>query len=184
MPLYTGGDAVAKEQARTAKKRADVKAKNAELRKPKLVGPLVDAMKSVVDTVKANPKVQETAKKVGENLDRTKKNVVNIPKTVKRNVKDAASTKDFLSYDESKPAENVANAKKSFSETMTKVKNLPGIKQFREANSAANQRKAVRDGNRNMKHFKGELSAADIKKHEATAKKNGVHFDVKKGFYI
>ena len=102
--------------------------------------------------------------KVAPNIERTKQTISEIPDRI-----DA----------------NVANAKKSYSEGMDKVKNLSGIKGVLAWNDAANKRKSIKDLNSRMKHRsgRGDMTAADVKRYQKLAKKNGVKFDEVKGFY-
>ncbi len=107
---------------------------------------------------------EEYEEKVAPNIERTKQTISEIPDRI-----DA----------------NVANAKKSYSEGMDKLKNLPGIKGVLAWNDAANKRKSVKDLNSRMKHRsgRGDMTAADVKRYKKLAKKDGVKFDEVKGFY-
>ena len=132
----------------------------------KAAAPKPDTRKTVVSfngpVVKAVKEKYE--EKVAPNIERTKQTISEIPDRI-----DA----------------NVANAKKSYSEGMDKVKNLPGIKGVLAWNDAANKRKSIKDLNSRMKHRsgRGDMTAADVKRYQKLAKKDGVKFDEVKGFY-
>ena len=132
----------------------------------KAAAPKPDTRKTVVSfngpVVKAVKEKYE--EKVAPNIERTKQTISEIPDRI-----DA----------------NAANAKKSYSEGMDKVKNLPGIKGVLAWNDAANKRKSIKDLNSRMKHRsgRGDMTAADVKRYQKLAKKDGVKFDEVKGFY-
>lgn len=155
LPLYTGGEMAEQAVVKQVEKAATPKPKQSGKTELKLDPRVKETAKEVVDTVKA---------KAAPNIERTKKNLDEMPDRI---------------------AGNVADAKKSTSEAIDKVKNLPGVRQVREYLAAADQRKSVSDLNRRMKHklSAGDLSSADITRYKKLAKEGGVKFDAIKGFY-